>query len=51
MKKTLPAPLTIRIDPQLKADLQALARSDDRSLANFVERLLRREVEKKKPAK
>ncbi len=45
------AALSQRIDPQLKADLEALARSDDRSLANYVQRVLQQHVQtaKKKP--
>jgi len=45
MKKTrtsgVPTPLTIRVDPQLKADLETLARSNNRSLANYVQTLLK----------
>jgi predicted HicB family RNase H-like nuclease len=37
--------LSQRIDPQLKADLEALARSADRSLANYVQHILRQHVE------
>ena len=36
------ANLALRIDPQLKNDLEALAKRDDRSLANFIEHLLKR---------
>lgn len=39
------AALSHRIDPQLKADLESLARSDDRSLANYIQRILQQHVE------
>jgi predicted HicB family RNase H-like nuclease len=40
-----------RIDPQLKHDLEVLARSQDRSLAQYVQRVLKEHVAKatKKP--
>ena len=45
------APLSIRIDKQLKADVEALAASDDRSVAKFVQKVLRQYVDgaQKKP--
>lgn len=39
MSKT--ANLMVRIDPAVKADIVALAAKDDRSLAKYVERVLR----------
>lgn len=45
------AALSHRIDPQLKADLEDLARSDDRSLANYVQRILQQHVEAAKKRK
>lgn len=38
MKKT--QPLSHRLDPDIKAALQRLADADDRSLTNYVERIL-----------
>jgi len=44
--------LSQRIDPQLKADLEELARRENRSLANYVQTILRQHVEGvKKPRK
>lgn len=37
--------LSQRIDPQLKADLEELAKRDNRSLANYVQNILRQHVE------
>lgn len=39
------AALSHRIDPQLKADLEALAKSENRSLANYVQTILSRYVD------
>lgn len=39
------AALSQRIDPQLKADLEALAKSENRSLANYVQTILSRYVD------
>jgi len=38
-KKT--ASVSLRINPQLKHDLEELAKRNDRSLANFIEHLLK----------
>jgi predicted HicB family RNase H-like nuclease len=40
--------LSQRIDPQLKADLEELAKRDSRSLANYVQHVLRQHVESTK---
>ena len=40
--------LVIRITPELKAQLQAAAGADGRSVSNYVEMLIRAELEKKK---
>lgn len=47
------ATLSQRIDPQLKADLEELARRDDRSLTNFVQHILKQAVaaRKEKPGR
>lgn len=39
--------LVIRITPELKAQLQAAAEADGRSVSNYVEMLIRAELEKK----
>lgn len=39
------APIAFRIDPDLKADLQRLADADDRSLSNYIERVLRQHLQ------
>ncbi|MGE0766837.1 MAG: hypothetical protein AB7L90_10265 [Hyphomicrobiaceae bacterium] len=44
MKKT--APLSVRITPDLKAALEALAEADKRSLASYVEIVLQEHVER-----
>ena len=38
-------PMSIRLDPDLKADLQELADADERSLNSYINRALRRHVE------
>jgi predicted DNA-binding protein len=40
--------LQIRISPELKAQLQALAEADGRTLSNYVEQLIKAAVEQKK---
>lgn len=35
------AAISFRLDPQIKADLESLAQQDDRSLANYLQRLLK----------
>jgi predicted transcriptional regulator len=39
-----------RIDPQLKADIELLAKATDRSAANYLQRILREHVEAEKKA-
>jgi len=46
MKKT--APFSMRLDPDLKDELQKLADADHRSLTNFIETELRKLVAAKK---
>jgi predicted transcriptional regulator len=36
----------IRVDPELKAKLQELADRDHRTLSNYIELVLKREIEK-----
>ncbi len=43
MAKT--AALSFRIEPELKEALQQLATADDRTLANYIERVLKEHVE------
>ena len=43
------APFSLRLDPDLKAVLQALADRDDRSLSNYVERILREVAQARRP--
>ena len=44
-------PFSMRLDPELKAELQKLADGDNRSLTNFIETELRRIVAERKPPK
>jgi hypothetical protein len=44
MPMSKPTPSSIRFDPELKADLQAMADDDDRSFSYIVEKLLRNSV-------
>lgn len=39
--------LQIRISPELKAQLQALAEAEGRTISNYVEWLIRQELERK----
>lgn len=39
--------LQIRITPDLKEKLQALADAENRTISNYIENLVRREVEKR----
>lgn len=41
--------LYIRIAPEMKEALQELAAADGRSLSNYIENLLRREIERNAP--
>lgn len=50
MKKAA-ANYTIRLDQDVREALQALADADDRSLANYIERLLRQHVSDKRGRK
>lgn len=45
MNRTLP--FSMRLDPDLKAELQRLADADNRSLTNYVETVLRQHVEQR----
>jgi predicted transcriptional regulator len=45
------APFSMRLDPDLKAQLQALADAEERSLTQYVERALRRLVAEARPKK
>lgn len=38
--------LQIRISPEMKAKLQALADADNRTVSNFIEYLINREIKK-----
>ena len=49
MKKA--ANYTIRLDQEIREALQELAASEDRSLANYIERLLRQHVAEKRGRK
>ena len=49
MAKTLP--FSMRLDPELKESLEALAKRENRSLTNFVETRLREIVAVEKGAK
>lgn len=42
--------LEIRITPELKSKIQALASADGRSLSNYITRLLEAETQKNAPA-
>lgn len=39
--------LQIRISPELKAQLQALAEADGRTISNYIELLIKREIQKR----
>ncbi len=39
--------INIRISPELKQQLQALADAENRTISNYIESLIRRELEKK----
>jgi predicted transcriptional regulator len=41
-------PLSIRLDPDVRAGLEALATADDRSLSAYVHRVLRLHVERER---
>ena len=43
-----PAPFSLRLDPQLRHDAEELARSENRSLANYVKTLIKRDIESKR---
>ncbi len=45
-------PISIRLDPEVKSALEAMAQADDRSLSAYVNRILKQHVEdaaKRKP--
>lgn len=44
-------PLAIRFEPDLRADLEALAKEEMRPLSNLIKKLLREAVEAKRKAK
>lgn len=39
--------LQIRISPELKAQLQSLAEADGRTISNYIELLIKREIQKR----
>ena len=43
-KKKLLEPMSIRLDPDVKASLQGFAEEEDRSLSSYVNRVLREHV-------
>ena len=47
-KKQLATPFSMRLEPEMKEDLQRFAQEDRRSLSNFVETELRRLVAERK---
>jgi predicted transcriptional regulator len=49
MNKTLP--FSMRLDADMKAELQKLADADNRSLTNFIETELRRIIAERRPPK
>jgi len=49
MSKTVP--FSMRLDPELKEQLQRLAIADGRSLTNYIERVLVKHVEGEKKSK
>ena len=44
-------PISIRLDPDVKAALEGLAQADDRSLSAYINRTLRQHVEDKRREK
>jgi hypothetical protein len=44
-KKKLLEPMSIRLDPDVKAALEGFAEEEDRSLSSYVNRVLREHVE------
>jgi predicted HicB family RNase H-like nuclease len=49
--KTYPKPLSIRVDDALRAELTALAATEDRSLGNLAKLLIREALEARKKQK
>jgi hypothetical protein len=45
-KKKLLEPMSIRLDPDVKAALEGFAEEEDRSLSSYVNRVLREHVER-----
>jgi len=41
-------PISIRLDPDVKAALEELAKEDERSLSSYINRALRQHIEAKK---
>jgi len=50
-RRKLLNPISIRLDPDLKAALDALAKADDRSLSAYINRALREHVATVQPKK
>ena len=49
MKEKKLDPISIRLDPDVKAALEQLAAADDRSLSGFINRVLRQFVDERRP--
>jgi predicted transcriptional regulator len=47
----LGGPLSIRLEPEVRAALEELAKEDDRSLSAYINRALRQHIEDKKQEK
>jgi predicted HicB family RNase H-like nuclease len=43
--KKLSGPMSIRLDPDVREALEELAKSDDRSVSSYINRVLRQHVE------
>lgn len=42
--------LNMKMDPKIKEEIQKLAKQDNRTMANYIETILKRHVEEKKHA-
>jgi hypothetical protein len=42
-------PISIRLDPDVKAAIEALAKADDRSISGYINRVLRQHIEAVSP--
>ena len=49
MKKTKKVPLNISLDPEIKEAAEKMADDDDRSISNFIGKLIRTAKDKEKP--